>query len=781
MQQLPSPQGSGHFLPAHATRNGKGALPATFTEVSMGQRPDLGNEAEPGSLLAYGRILARRKGMLTLIVLTGTLIGYGITVPQTPVYQARTSLEVLGLNQNFMNVKETSPVNEGGSASDTVDIQTQVKILQSDSLLDRVIEAVRNSPVPEPAPLPLYWHKLLNIQMPAGAPGREAALLYARKNLKVRSVGQTRIVEVTVDSLSPEIAAAFANTMANEFIDQNIESRWKTTERTGKWLTRQLEDMRVRLQKSEDNLHAYARQAGLMFTEQKTNVSEDKLRQIQEALSAAQTDRITKESRKEIASTSAPEALPDVLNDPILRDYQGKITELNRELAELRTTYTPEHAKVKRVEAQLAALQTALDRARNNILSRIRNDYEEALRRERMITANYAAQRVVVTGENDRSIQYNILKQEAESNRQLYDSMLQQMKQSSLASALRASNIRVVDQAKQPQRPYRPDVPISSGVGLLSGLFLGAAFLITQDRANRSIQGPGETPLFLMVPELGIVPADTEGTRLRLRHKKSGRPQVTRISEPAESSVTIVRRPVELVTWHRKTSIVAESFRAALVSILFSGADQKRPRVMVVTSGSPSEGKSTTVSNLGIAISEVNHRVLLIDADMRRPRLHHIFKLNNDKGLSDLLVSEQPSSVLRTEGFIQNTGLPNLHVMTSGPTASGATSLLYSPRTVDLLNQLREEYEIILIDTPPMLQIPDARVMGRLVDGVILVVRAGKTTREAAFASRQRFAEDGTEILGTILNQWNPKSSPNGYYGYSNGYYRNYKSYANQG
>jgi capsular exopolysaccharide synthesis family protein len=202
---------------------------------------------------------------------------------------------------------------------------------------------------------------------------------------------------------------------------------------------------------------------------------------------------------------------------------------------------------------------------------------------------------------------------------------------------------------------------------------------------------------------------------------------------------------------------------------------------MVVTSGSPSEGKSTTVSNLGIAISEVNHRVLLIDADLRRPRLHHIFKLNNDKGLSDLLVSEQPSSVLRTEGFIQNTGLPNLHVMTSGPVASGATSLLYSPRTVDLLNQLREDYEIILIDTPPMLQIPDARVMGRLVDGVILVVRAGKTTREAAFASRQRFAEDGTEILGTILNQWNPKSSPNGYYGYSNGYYRNYKSYANQG
>ncbi len=763
------------MLPVTTPRFSKSALPANYTDITVGPRFDPGPDPDTGSLHEYWGILARRKGTLLLIALVGALIGFGITIPQTPIYQVRTSLEIVGLNQNFMNVKESSPVNEGGTVSDAVDLQTQVKILQSDSLLDRVLEKMRAAKFPEPSVQIESWRKIVNLT-PA-YPGAAEAIAYARKNLRVRSLGQTRIIEVTVESPSPEIASAFANTLTNEFIDQNIEARWKTSERTGQWLTRQLEDMRTRLQRSEDRLHAYAREAGLIFTDQKTNVSEERLRQMQEALSTAQTDRISKESRADIAASSPPEALPDVLNDPTLRDYQSKITELNREFAELRTTYTPEHPKVRRVQVQLQTMQAALERERGNILNRIKNDFVESQKRERMIAANYAAQRVVVTGENDRTIQYNILKQEADSNRQLYDAMLQQLKQSTLASALRASNIRVVDPAKAPARPFKPDPPLTAGIGLLSGMFLGAAFLISRERSNRSIQGPGETPILLNLPELGIVPVDEGGLLLRL----SSTPR--RLAEPAvhrdnQSRMSIVRRPVELAAWHRKASPLAESFRATLVSILFSGPDGKQPKLLVVTSGSPSEGKSTTVSNLGIAMAEVNQRVLLIDADMRRPRLHHIFKMKNDRGMTDLLASSESSlPALLEEGFIKDSGFPNLHVITSGPTTSSATSLLYSSRTSDLLQQFRDHYDIVLIDTPPMLQIPDARVLGRMVDGVILVLRAGQTTRDAATAAHQRFSEDGTAILGTILNHWNPKQSPNGYYGYSGSYYRNYKSY----
>jgi succinoglycan biosynthesis transport protein ExoP len=350
------------------------------------------------------------------------------------------------------------------------------------------------------------------------------------------------------------------------------------------------------------------------------------------------------------------------------------------------------------------------------------------------------------------------------------------LKQSTLASALRASNIRVVDPAKVPQRPYKPDIPISSSLGLLGGLFAGAALVIMQERADRTIQAPGETPSYLRVPELGIIPVDDAGALIRIRFA-GNHTAAQEGSETSKSILPAMRRGVEMVTWQRKASLVAESFRATLVSIMFSGEDGERPKVLVVTSASPSEGKSTVVSNLGVAIAEVNQRVLLIDADLRKPRLHTIFKLKNDRGLSDLLRCKEPSA-FPIESYIQETGVPDLYVMTSGSATSVATSLLYSARLPEVLKEIRTKFETVIIDTPPMLQIPDARVLGRMVDRVILVVRAGKTTRDAAMAARQRFFEDGTPLLGTLLNYWNPKRSPNGYYGYSDKHYKSYKSYS---
>jgi capsular exopolysaccharide synthesis family protein len=355
--------------------------------------------------------------------------------------------------------------------------------------------------------------------------------------------------------------------------------------------------------------------------------------------------------------------------------------------------------------------------------------------------------------------------------------MLQQLKQATLSSALRASNMRVVDPAKLPKLPYKPDIPISTALGLLSGIFVGAAFVIMQERADRSIQAPGETAFYLNLPELGVVPAESSRGGLRLRYSNNRKSAAIAGPDDNPSNLPAVSHRVELTTWQRKPSAVAESFRATLVSILFSGENGSRPRVMVVTSANPAEGKSTVVSNLGIAVAEVNQKTLLIDADLRKPRLHDVFNLNNDNGLSDLLRSKGTIAESLAGGAIQSTHIPELFVMTSGSRTSAATSLLYSNRMPELLAKLRTEFETIFIDTPPMLQIPDARVLGRMVDRVIMVVRAGKTTRDAALAARQRFSEDGTQMLGTILNDWNPKRSPNGYYGYQSGYY--YGGYRN--
>ncbi len=337
--------------------------------------------------------------------------------------------------------------------------------------------------------------------------------------------------------------------------------------------------------------------------------------------------------------------------------------------------------------------------ARVDILKRIRNEYDEAVRKENLLTTDYASQRSVVTGEGGKGIQYGILKREVESNRQLYDAMLQQLQQSSLASALRASNIQVVDPAKPPTHPYKPDVESSAGIGLLSGLVLGAAFVVMQERADRSIQDPGETQIFLNLPELGVIPADDTGTRFRLRFAGSKKVTADAVNggkngqgcEPLANSHLGSR--VELISWQRKPSIVAESFRATLVSILFSGENGSRPRVMVVTSAGPAEGKSTVVSNLGIAIAEVNQKTLLIDADLRKPRQHDIFNLKNDKGLSELLRSKDPVSTFLEGGIIQETDIPDLYVLTSGAASSAATSLLYSNRMPELIQKLRTEFE----------------------------------------------------------------------------------------
>jgi succinoglycan biosynthesis transport protein ExoP len=772
------------FLPSPLFSQGKGIVSANYMEVPYSAAPDLGEEPQSAGLLEYWRILRRRKGTLIVLASVGAVIGFLVTLPQTPIYQVHSSLEIVSLNQNFLNMKESNPLSDSGSSADSVDIQTQIKILQSASLQERVINKLHAAGLPASEPSRVdTWRKLLNIPDPHPVDPREAALAFAARNLKVRAAGQTRIIELTVDSPNPQTAAAFANTLTSEFIDQNLETRWKTTEHTGAWLSHELDDMRIRLEQSEDHLQQYANQAGLMFTQgDKDSISEEKLAQVQQALTGAQTDRIVKQSRWEMANSSPPDALPDILNDGTLRDYEAKLTELKRQLAEQRAIYKDDYRTVQRVQAQIEPIQTALNQARGDILKRIRNEYDEAVRKENLLATDYASQRSVVVAEGSKGIQYGILKREVESNRQLYDAMLQQLKQSSLASALRASNIHVVDPAKPPTHPYKPDGESSAGIGLLSGLILGAAFVVMQERADRSIQDPGETQTFLNLPELGVIPADDTGTRFRLR--VSGSKNVTLDTVNAEKNGQsaavgdlVARSRVELVSWQRKPSIVAESFRATLVSILFSGENGSRPRVLVVTSAGPAEGKSTVVSNLGIAIAEVNQKTLLIDADLRKPRQHDIFNLKNDRGLSELLRSKDPVSSLLEDGIIQETDMPDLYVLTSGTASSAATSLLYSNRMPELLQKLRTEFECILIDTPPMLQIPDARVLGRMVDRVVLVMRAGKTTRAAAIAARQRFSEDGTKMLGTILNDWNPRRSPNGYYGNYSGYY--YGGYRN--
>lgn len=731
-------------------------------------------EDPSGNALYYLHVVSQHKGALLLAAFLGAAMGYLSTLPQTPVYQARTLIEIQGINENFLNMRDVNPTSSGVSYSPEFDLQTQVKILQSQSLIDAVIAQVARQH-PNIAEQPLSgqagaWRSALGLKAPTAESERDRILRLAAESLKVRVQPNTRLIEAFVSSTDPQLAADFANTLADSYIEKSLEARWQATQNTGDWLTRQMHELKAKLEKSEDQLQGYARATGLQFTSEKDNVAEERLKQLQQELSRAQGDRIAKQSRYELAVHSPPDALPEVLDNSSLKEYQVKLADLRRQTAELSSTLTPSNPRVVKLEAQIVSLEATLVKERVNIVQRIKNEYEAAKRREALLSVDYATHAKFMSDQSGQIVHYNILKREVETTRQIYESMLQRVKEAGVAAALRASNVRIIDRAKAPSRPYTPRPVLSTTGGLLAGVLLSFAFVLVRQRADHSIHEPGESVPFLQASELGVIPStEADGGSILQRIQRPDGNAGSRVLgdlAPAGDEAPMVPRDPALLS-RIPSSAYADSFRAAVTSILFSGANGDRPKVLAVTSSCPGEGKTTVVSNLAIAFAEINRRVLLIDGDLRKPRIHQIFGVANNTGFSDCLREAGRVRILARE-----TAFPNLLVLPSG--SSYRTQLLYSSRLAQLIGLARDQVDIVLIDTPPMLQMADARALGRCSDAVILVIRAAHTTVEAATMARQRLAEDGIRVLGTILNDWNPKNTRA--YGYGK-YYKSYKRY----
>ncbi len=721
-------------------------------------------------VLEYLQIIRRHRGTVILFAFLGLLLAVLYTMPQTPLFRARTVIEIQNINNDFMNMRSVSPVADDNASNVLTDVQTQMKIIQSENLIDRVIQKLKSQGKIAPLKSTSRFaalKKLLNLPEAKNDDPDYTLEQLAMRSLMVHQLGQTRVLEVLYTSSDPKFAADFVNTLTSEYVDTNMEARWEMSKKTGQFLSGQLDDMRIALERSEAALQQYAERSGLLYTtpasgnSEKTNVSEDKLRQLQESLSRAEADKVAAQSRYETARSAAPESVGDVLNDESLRNLQDKITDLKRQEAQALTIYTAKNEKVRLIQSQIQPLQTEFDAERAAVITHIKNDYDSALRRYKLLEADYQAQTSVVTEQAGKSIQYNILKREADSNRQLYESTLQQVKAATVASAIRNSNIRIVDQAKPPRKPFSPSLQGNALVGLAGGTILGVVFILIRSRADRTLRQPGDVSFWTHAPELGVIPsAKTQGVR-RLGGGKDGKGGALTLGRPNGE-------PVELITWDQSPSLIAEAFRAVLTSILFVGENGSRPKMLVITSCGPGDGKTTVVSNLAIAMAEIRRRVLIIDADMRRPRMHQLFELSNEFGLSTLL--RDTHAVENPLESVQQTRVPGLFVLTSGPATASAANLLYSQRLPELLALYRSEFDMVLIDTPPSLQLTDARVLSRLTDGVIFVARIGQTTVDATIALHKRFWEDHTRVLGTILNDWNPKSAANGYYGAASGY-----------
>ena len=714
-------------------------------------RPEYSAEPQTGSLLDYWHAIFRRKLTLAVLATVGLGIGVGVTLMQTPMYRAGTSIEIQDTKEDNLAAKILNPQPDSTPTDPLTDIQTQIKILQSQSLIDRALTKAHVSSLADLNRRPVEksaWPKIFPLSATGGT--RDGLMEMVAKNLKVTAVNQTRIVEVTYEATDPVFAARFANLLTSEFMEQSLQARGQMNHKTSDWLVNQLDDIRSTLQHSEDALQAYARKEGLIYTGDKQNVSEEKLREMQTELLKVQEDRVEKQARFEIARRATPESVPEALNDSNVRAMESNLTDLRKQEAEMRITFKPDYSKAKRLHAEIESVESAIESKRTVIVSRLDNELQESQRREQLLGAAYAKQTRLVTDDSEKSIQYDMLKHEVDTNRQIYQTMLQRVKETSIASALKAANVRVIDPAKAPLHPYKPNLPVNAAAGLLCGLMLGVTGIILRSKADGTVREPGDAGMLLGIPELGVIPSADPRTR------------ISRALAAFARQTERENQSLQTIPARNMSSMVADSFRAVLASILFAGARQ-RTRVLVVTSASPAEGKTTTASHLAVTVANMGRRVLLIDGDIRSPRIHRIFGLENSTGLTTTLKQVAVNDML-TDTFIQETGVPNLHVLTSGPALQAGADLLFSASMPTLINRYKDEYDMVFIDTPPMLVMPDARVLGSIADGVVLVASAGQTSRSAIQAAYGRFVEDRTPVLGVVLNKWNAKMSAHTYY-----------------
>jgi capsular exopolysaccharide synthesis family protein len=384
-----------------------------------------------------------------------------------------------------------------------------------------------------------------------------------------------------------------------------------------------------------------------------------------------------------------------------------------------------------------------------SVKGRVKSDYEGSLRQEKLLTAAYGGQSQRVGSEAGKAAQYNAFKREVETQRTMYQTLLVQQNEANMSSSVPVNPIRVVESAAPPEMPYAPRPALNISFGTLFGIALAGGLAFLKERMDGSIKSPGASRRLFNAPELGVIPNLGQNGNALAKTNWRGIAKARPLNGTHEDPATA------LATWQSGPAFIAESFRGTLASILRNQATGKTQKIIMITSPGPAEGKTTVVQNLGIALAETGRRVLLVDADFRRPHLHREFSLPNEWGLIDLLLEDQPLSEYPPERLGSFTGLPGLSILPNRVTQNNVSKALYSPRLRTILESLTKRYDMVLVDAPPLLSVADARIIAPLTDALILVLRAGVTERERALEAYERIQEDGLTLLGTVLTDYN--------------------------
>lgn len=712
-----------------------------------------GGPDEPSAhLRSYWEMLVKRRWTVLTVMFVVTTVAAVTSFRQIPIYVATSRVEIDAENsqlQALNNVLQTG----GDWQIDDAFLQTQVKVLESDNLAWQTIEGLRLEQNPAFAPAdaqtvslkeknPIAWQVMLERKF--------------RDCLRVELVRDTRMLEVSFESPNPQLAAQVANALVSNYSEYNFHKKYDATRQASGWMEQQLDELKAKVEKSQQALVDYERENEIANTSEKQNVVEQRLSDLTRDLTEAQNARLQNESLYQLVQSNESQ-VAFIAQDELLQRLEEKSADLRSAYVDAQGQFGPNYPKVERLRDQVNEMQVLIEKERKRTVGRIRQDYSSAVGREKLLTAAVAKQKIEVGAMNQLLIQHNMLKREFETNQQLYDSLLQRLKDATVSAGLRATNIHQVDTALPPTAPVRPRKLRDVEAGLAVGLILGVTLAFLKEGLDNSIKDADDVEKLTSAPVLAIVPA-ARSLRLSKSRSKERNKDSPNPVENSAVALSVVQDP---------GSPVAEAYRALRTSVLLSTAPHP-PQVLLVTSSQPGEGKSCTSMNLALALAQRGGTVIIVDADLRKGSVSSILGMGDQKGLSSYLTGAHT-----LEDVTQPVEIcPSLSAIPAGPRPPNPAELLSSNVMERLVAELRQRFDHIVIDSPPVLLVTDGTILSNLVDGVVLVTESGVTTRHALARAHRIIESAGGRILGTALNKVDLRR--NGEYGQ---YYRRYSYY----
>ena len=704
------------------------------------------------SFHTYWEILRKRRGTVFTVPFITAILVTLVVFRMKPVYRATARLEVQAETPQLQTLNDLNL----SAAADAAFLETQVDLLQNNNLAWETIQQLGLGAAYSELRATAQGGPASTERSPAAA---QASLIRAfKKHLHVELLTESRLVEVSFESVDPSQAARVANALVKNYVESNFRSKYDTTRQASVWMEQQLDELKAKVEKSQQGLVDYERENSITDVGDKENVVQQKLADLSKDLTAAQTDRVTKESVYDSVRSNQAEAAI-IANDALLQQLDSKYADLKTQYAATTSQYGPNFYKVKELGNQINEVESLVVRERTRIIERIGSDYRTALRREQLLSRDVAQQRAEVEKLNQLLIQYNLLKNEYETNQQLYNELLKRLKDATVSVSMRATNVRLADEALVPSTPIRPDKPVDISVGLLVGLILGATLAFIRESLDRTIKTAEDIESEITVPTLAVIP---RGTTSRGRYGQYFLRDAQKAAGNGNLALAVLNAP---------GSEMAESFRVLRTSILLSLAPQA-PQVLLVTSAHPSEGKTFASVNLALALAQLGSRVLLVDSDLRKPSVLKALGASDGvgPGLSGFLAGGHDIE----QALQAVTAAPNLWLLPPGPIPPNPAELLSSPAMEGLVRDLRQRFDHIVFDSPPLLLVTDGILLSALADGVILVVESGSASRGALNRVRQILDRAGANTLGAVLNKLDDRAD--GYYSSRYRYYNYYHS-----